>query len=338
MISLRQLARLAGVSPSTVVRALKGHDEVAPVTRQRIVQLAKQHHYTPLQRIPEQMLVRQHIIGHILPNFRSVQENVIARALNEECERRHYSWQVRLTEGHMVCVQEAMRHFDDLGVDGLLIHSGAYHPVPAELVRRFHLRGVPVITYDVTPTECPVDWVGTDEIAAGDMAVAYLHGLGHHRIAFLGALSKGHEYGRPHAVYEALVRRNLSTDCFIDVDFKDRDHELAAVLHAPDHPTALIGETDGLALEALSNIRHLGINVPNQLSVLGIGCLPYSAFAHPALTVITLPMEKIAKHAMKLLFARIADPTPLLEGRVEQTAMQPTLIERASCVRNTHRR
>ncbi len=253
--------------------------------------------------------------------------------MSEVCEQRHYAWQVRLSGTLLVNTLTALRYFDDIGVRGLLIHSGTYHPLPAEMVQRFLSRGIPIVAYDVTPTEYPVDWVGTDETAVGEIAVDYLYRLGHRRIAVLGDFSKGYNYGRPQAIYEALVRRGLPIDLFIEREFTDVRRELGSVLNSVDPPTALIGENDFFAIYAISVAQHLGISVPGQLSILGIGNYSYSPYTVPPLTTIAQPLEMVAKHAVELLFARIADPSPLQQGQVEQIALKPTLIERASCAK-----
>jgi LacI family transcriptional regulator len=330
MLSLRQFAQKIGVSKSVVSRVLNGQPGVATATRERILALAEEYGYTPRAHASSLALATQHVVGWVSPGFHSMMEEALGYALADACQRHRYHWLGHITTVFMRTV-EILHDLEACGVDGIIIHSSHYHPLPAELIRRFYARGVPIVAYDMTPAECPVDWVGINELAVGELAVEYLYGLGHRRIAFVGSLSKGRMYGRPRGVDEALTRRGLATDLFIDRDFKDVGRELTPVLQSATPPTAVICEVDGHAIVALSVARHLGISVPAQLSVLGIGDHLFTPYTVPPLTTIALPREDVAKRAVDLLFARIADPSPLQHGRVEQIALPPRLIERGTC-------
>jgi LacI family transcriptional regulator len=335
MISISQLAKLAGVSKSTVARALNGQAEISPATRQRIVQLAKEHHYAPLVRMTTQAKARQPVIGWVRPGYSSATDNTLGMLLSKVCAQRRHLILNQVTEGRWVRLLAALKELLDFGVEGIVIHSGHLNPLPADLIQRCYEQGVPIVTYDVTAAECPVDWVGMDEGLLGEMAVDYLYQLGHRRIAFLGDLSKGPTFGRPKAVYDALARRGLATDLMIDQEFKDVTHEVEAILLASDPPTAMIGERDLMAILILSIAKRLRINVPAQLSVLGFGDYPFSPHTTPALTTFAQPDDDLARNAVDLLFARIADPTPQQQGRVERVALKPRLVQRASCARPT---
>ncbi len=332
MLSLRQLAKLAGVSPATAYRALNGLANVAPATRERVLQMAAAYHYAPLVRGPVELPAHQRMIGWVSRGFYSTTEISLGTILVDACAQHHCRWLCQLNKGLPVRTVAILQEFEALGVDGIIMHSGHFHPLPAELIQHLLACGIPVVTYDVTPVDCPVDWVGTDETALGEMAVDYLYRLGHRRIAYLGFLSKGPVAGRPRAIFEALVRRGLPTDMLIDRDFKDADHELAVVLGAKHPPTAIIGDNDELAARAMTVARHMGLNVPAQLSVLGVGNYPLSAHLSPPLTTIAQPTEAVAKRAVELLFARMDDPSPLLHGDFAQVALPAQLIKRASCV------
>jgi LacI family transcriptional regulator len=333
MISLRELARIAGVSHTTVERAFQPNSEIAAQTRQRILALAQEHDYAPLVRIQPKAAALTRVIGCILHDLESTGGNRLLQELEAACEQHAFGWQVHFARARLLTTVHHLHAYEAASVAGILCHPGHYEPLPAELIRRFHARGVPFVTFDVTTAECPVDWVGTDEEALGEMAVDYLYGLGHRRIAYVAHLSKGPVAGRPQAVHQALMQRGLNTDLCIDIDFKDAYHALMHVLNTADRPTAIIGESDLVAVKALSAAQHLGIKVPFHLSILGIGDYPYSAYCTPPLTTIAQPHEEVARRTIDLLFTRLADPTQLRLNQVERIALQPTLVMRASCAK-----
>ncbi len=334
MITLRQLARLAGVSRTTVMRALHNASDVAETTREHVLALAREHHYIPLVRMPASASLHHRIIGLVTPiAVHTALEARIVERLNAVCLKHQYTYITRFSECLLVRTIAVLQELIALEVDALLIHSGYYHPLPADVIHRFQQRRIPVVTYDTTPTETPVDWVGTDEAATGEMAVDYLHRLGHRRIAFMGYLPKEATiYGRPRAVQDALLRRGLSTEWFIDVDFTDVSVLLTNFLRSAHAPTAIIAQNDQLALIAIHEARQLHISVPSDLSVLGFGGYPFSAYSYPPITTVMQPSDEVARLAIDLLFMRLADQTPWEERQAKRVAVPPPrLIERSSC-------
>jgi DNA-binding LacI/PurR family transcriptional regulator len=340
MISLRQLARLAGVSPTTVLRALRHAKDVAEPTRQRIIGLADEHDYAPLVRVKPQRTSQHPVIGCIVPNLQSQNGAILVGLLANKCMQHHCRWLLRESYSRPSCTLEALRHFADNGVDGIIMHSGHYLPLPAEIIQYLQDHQTPVVTLDVTPAECPLDWVGIDEEAVGEIAVDYLYGLGHRQMGFIGYLPRGdNSAGRPLGVQHALVRRNISLSCSIDVEFKDPVQAIAELFHAPALPTAIIAQYDLLALIAVQEARRHRLSVPSDLSIMGMGDYPFAPYTIPPLTSVAyIEHTAVARRAVDLLFSRLEHSTPTQESTVEHIAFPPHLVERASCAPPAHRR
>ncbi len=337
MISLRQLAKIANVSPSTIVRALHNRGRIAPATRERIMQLAAEHGYTSPAYATAPPCHARPVIGCLVPRIVGLGDATLVEMVGEACAQHQYDWLLRESFSRPVRTQEALEYFLGYPVDGILLHSGHALPLPVEALALVCARQIPLVLVDMTPSPVPLDWVGLDEEAVGETAVRYLHELGHRRIAFLGQSSMfACEMGRPAGVRHALARLGLPTDLFVDTQYANYLETLTGLLRGPDRPTAVIGESDLWAQHAIAAAHQLGINVPRQLSVISVGDYPYAAVTQPPLTSITIRSLEVAQHAVDLLFERIVHPNIPTADTVKRIAIKPHLVERASCAPPPH--
>jgi LacI family transcriptional regulator len=333
MISLRQLARIAGVSRTTVMRAFQQTDGIAEDTRRRILALAEEYDYAPLVRSKDARRSARPIIGCLVPGILMQGDALFVETVALQCMKRQCDMLFRETTNKLVLTKEALDYYLLYPVNGILVHSGITLPLPDNTLAALAARKIPVVRVDVTLSTSPLDWVGPNEIAVGETAVRYLAGLGHRRIGYVGVSSQFDIVGgRPLGVRNALIRRGLATDLFIDVQYAEFHDALAQALHAPNRPTALIVQDDMTALHAIAVLHHLGIDVPHQISVMGVGDYPFAPITYPPLTTISLRQREVSLCAIDLLFERMANPITPTADTVRQIAVEPQLIERASCV------
>jgi DNA-binding LacI/PurR family transcriptional regulator len=332
MISLRQLAKIAGVSPSTAVRVLHGRANVAPATRERVLRCASEHHYT---RLTIAQPPKSQTIGFIIPSFESIESAMVVQALTSLDMLPAMGLRLYPTQGRLECITQAIDQCLDHRVDGIYLHSGSSLPVPANVIHRIRAHGIPIVTRDVSPTEIPTDWAGHDEEAIGEMAVAYLADMGHRSIAIVGPMERGIGIGRPRGLYHALDRRGLSTDHFIDVNFQDTQdskvwQHLANLLRMPSHLTAVIGLGGTFSLMALHIAHTIGRTVPKALSILSTGNYHMYDYTFPPLTAIEQSVDDVGA-ALKMLIGRMEHPQPADDHTVTHITVAARLVERASC-------
>ncbi len=336
MLSLRQLAKLAGVSPATAYRALNGLANVSAPTREHILRLADEHHYVPLRRLSSRMACEHYVIGFIVPSLSSLETTWVVKALVEQGLMSQTLLHTFETFSRLNRTIDAVQQCMAIPVDGIYMHSGLYWPLPSRIIQRLHEQRIPLVTRDVAPTELPVDWVGHDENAIGEMAVQYLTELGHRDIAAIGDICKGITGGRPLAVKKALESRGLSTDNFLDAGFiSERDqqvwrHQLTALLRSPSRPTAIIALGHIYGMVALQAVRHVGLHVPHDFSVLGTGNNRLDAFAFPPLTTIEQSEDDVPQ-AIALLFERIARVRRSEPYEAKRITVDAHLVIRKSC-------
>ncbi|HEY3376263.1 MAG TPA: LacI family DNA-binding transcriptional regulator [Armatimonadota bacterium] len=337
MASLRKIAQLAGVSPSTVTRALRNESRIGAATRARIQALAEQYHYLPNRLTQNLMSGRSFALGVLVPSVVTPYSSRMLAGILESARQTGY--RVIITESHARPTDSlaAVQMFIEQRVDGILLDTGHLEPLPRKTILEMRSQRVIPIGLDATAIAGEIDHVHTDEAALAAEAVDYLLHLGHVRIAFVGRTIHGQLAGRGLHLHQAFQRRLLSTRDFIDVkdappyaNFSARAI-LTRLLGQTQPPTAIIAWEDPLAAQLLTGALQLGLNVPRDLSLLGFGNLPYAPLLTPPLTTYEQHPEQVGQQAFALFLRRVNVEETGEALPCRSLAIHPTLMARGSC-------
>jgi LacI family transcriptional regulator len=300
--TIRDVARLAGVSPSTVSRALSVPDMVNTATRARVAAAVEQLGYEPNRAARGLITGRTGTIGLVVPDlanpfFASVTKGVQARA------RRHDVAVFVADTDEDAAAETGLVRALAKQVDGIVLCSpragddelaAIAQDATVVLVNRA-AAGIPGITYD-----------NEDGMR---QAVAHLVALGHRRIAWVGGPATSWS-----TQHRGLGLRNA---------VEERRAELAPVGNfAPTYEggmaaadqviatgaTAVVAYNDLVAIGLLARLHARGISVPGDLSVVGVDDIAMSRMARPALTTVRLPKQEAGRIAVELLLAVLDDP------------------------------
>jgi DNA-binding LacI/PurR family transcriptional regulator len=339
MVTIRDLAALAGVSKSTVSRALRGERYVDPAVGARIQALARQCHYT----VPPQGVVsagRSRLVGCVLQNITFDYAACLLRGI---CDRAHAT-------AHQILINEccydlqgaptALHAQIEQGVDAILIYTGYDHVVRTEsILALWSRRIVPVLIAD-TRSQLPLDSVRVDEPHLAHLAIDYLVQLGHRRIAHAGTA----DGERWHAMQQVMQQRKLPTTYFHPGGVMISGHQpeladqmLAEWLALPVPPTAIIAHNDHAAGQLLLSALRRGVRVPAELSLLGCGPTHLTAYLLPALTTVDHDAEEVGRKAFDLAQQRIQEEEDPRHRPPRHLRIEPTLRLRDSCAPPPHR-
>lgn len=336
MISMRKLARLAGVSTATVSRALRNDPCVRPETRERIHALAHQHAY--LRNTLTQGVFTGHtrMIGLILPSFHHEPYGQFLQGALDEANIHGYH--VHVAEGHQTIAQlrGIIDRFVELRAAGIICRPGLPVSLPRDLLLRAYSYGTVVVGVDLYDTDFPVDQICCDENTCAELTLDYLVGLGHRTFAFVGPIGKDHMRGRARPLLTALQHRKLSTALFLDVpsgllDAARARTVLKDLLALPTPPTAIIGWNDLVSGPLVQQAMALGIAVPRCLSIIGFGNMTIATVTSPPLTSIDLNFEARGRTAVRLIVARCRQQPSDAHSRYECHYTAPRLIKRGTC-------
>lgn len=317
MATLRDVARLAGVSTATVSNVLNSRNErVGTETRQKVLAAVRELRYRPTALEKDQKAILTQNLGVMVTDitrnpitrhgyFREVLDGIMEGAMFR-------GWSVTIF---------AEKLWDDLGLavrrsydgrcDGLIVIAPT---VANETVATLQERGTPLVLVGTTAALPGVSSVDVDNEQVGALAAQHLLERGHESFAFLGdrptiMAAVERESGFRKALYEAGVPENRYR-----VNWERQGGQpLAELLHdwhaqGRDRPTGFLAWHDAMAESFLAACAAKGVAVPGDLSIVGVDDAPEARTTQPPLTSIPQPLHLIGKRAATLLIDRLAEP------------------------------
>jgi LacI family repressor for deo operon, udp, cdd, tsx, nupC, and nupG len=316
--TMADVARLAGVTPGTVSRALAGSPLVTAETRARIDATVHATGYVihHAARNLRENRSRQVLIA--LPNIANPFFAEVVAEAEEAAQAAGYGVLIGNTAERPDGDSKIAQNLLTGAVDGLLLNIGH---VPAELAglqdigRKVVAVAVPIPGFAITS-------VAIDQVSAAKEAVSYLIALGHRRIAHIGGppsvTSEGRLKGYRLALSSAGIAPNDALVRFGHNTIPSGQAAATELLADSTRPTALFCANDEMAIGAIIAAKSIGLRVPGDLSVVGFDDIEMAAFYDPPLTTIHQPRREIGRVGLTELLA-------LLEGRRKRSGRRITL-------------
>lgn len=333
-ITIKDIARLAGVSCATVSRALNGVPSVDPVTRERVLALCRQHGYRRNLLARSLSASRAGLIGCILSDLSNPLFAEMSLLLEQSARRR--GCHVLLCHGRVedADIEQVFDFLIGHRVDGIILVSSS-RQAPA-LIRRYMGCAPILLQGSLTSGTCPdipIPSVSVDNLAGGRMAAEYLYGLGHRRVAYLGLRSNNQSHVLRHRGFSETAQRlgmsvrTLSNDSA--ASNTDVGYQLARQFFFQDLPeTAIFAACDTVALGVMTAAAEFHVSIPEELSLLGFDNISCGALPNIRLTTLAHQSRQVVEASVQLLLTQVnrtepLDGTPLL--------IPPSLVERATC-------
>ncbi len=326
--SIKDIARLAGVSPSTVSRALAHSSRVSLQTRERIQAIASELGYTPSLAARSLVMGSTPIIGVVSPTLSDPYIASVMKGLEEASNAAGYQRLVASTQGdparEIAVVQMLMGH----NVAGLIILSSRANGDYRALIDRLD---IPIVFVNSLHTGDQVFNVATDNEYGGWLAVSHLLAQGHRRIAYLAGPNRGRSQTARAAGYRrALEDMGLNYDADLviagDGSISAGRRALHWWLNQPQaqRPTAIFCYNDLSALGLLSEAYQQGVSIPEQLSVVGFDNVEVAEISIPPLTTVEQRTGELGRLAVSALL------TAMENKPVTDIFLRGELIVRAS--------
>jgi|HubBroStandDraft_5_1064220.scaffolds.fasta_scaffold03967_3 LacI family transcriptional regulator len=307
--TMRDVARLAGVSTSTVSAVMNGNVTVSPERKARVHEAMKALDYQPDAIARSLKTGRSNAIGIVVPDITNTFYPEVVRGAEEAAQAAGYS--VLLCDSNENSQTEE-RHLSALfsrRVDGVLlaccVHSRAHETM---IGRRF-----PVVYVDRLPPTAAANTVSTDNVRAGQLATEHVIGLGHKRIGMLaGHLGLSPHHDRLEGFRKTMQESHLPIlDEYLISGNVQVEDGLAAgrrLLDLPNPPTAILASNNKLLLGVLQAVDERKISIPDQLSVLGFDDYLWNNHFNPTLTAVAQPTHEIGRKSFELLLKLILQP------------------------------
>ncbi|GHF36519.1 LacI family transcriptional regulator [Deinococcus metalli] len=345
MPTIQDVARLAGVSPTTAKRALREPDKLTADTLARVQQAIAQLHYEPDLRAGSLRGGQSSTIGLILGSILEPFFAQFARTAAHVLAGAGYTVIISENEYSAQRELEELRRLYGQRVAGVMLRPG-YGPHSRDYLSRLAARGVAIVEYDYVHPHSPYPSVMLDNRGAMRQAVKYLHDLGHRDIAALGTYHPViHPEERSRTFPEAMNDLGLTVPGeYQRVTLLTEDSAYALtheLLSLPRPPSALIALTGTQAVGAYRAIRERGLHIPHDLSLITFDNYPWTALVDPPITVMEQPAEVMATATARQLLALLdgGPPPPathevfparlIVRGSCAAPAVPATLLERA---------
>jgi DNA-binding LacI/PurR family transcriptional regulator len=336
MTKLQDVARMAGVSTSTVSRALSRPDLVNARTRTRVEEAVRRLGYRP-SRVARRLRVEHgfsDLIGLVIPDLQNPFFADLARGVEDIAQRHGYTVLIGNADEDLEKERRYLEVMRAESVDGVIVPPCSKHdPAVAELVHS----EMPVVCVDRRLAKARVDTVIVDNMRGAYDAVEHLIGLGHRRIGFIEGrpqVSTSEErlegYRAALAEYGIVAAPELLR---VGDSRQESGRRLAGELLAePDPPTALLVGNGIMTLGAVETIRREGLRIPQDIAVIGYDDMPWALALTPPLTVVRQPGYELGSRAMEMLLQRIRQP----KRSPSVVMLHPELVVRGSCGGEAH--
>lgn len=327
-ITIRDVARRAGVSTATVSRALADPERVAEATREQVFRAIAETGFTPNAMARSLRARSTKMVLALLPGIGNSFYTPILNAVEEVLSLAGYG----MIMGDTRMDRDREAHYDHLvragQVDGVMLLTGRLpHPSFAELDATVPIA---LICNDI-PGLDRLTVIEIDNHDAARQATQHLIDLGHRRI--------GHALGpadNVESVYRVQGYRSALSDAGLPVDdsivwqgaFRfDAGVEVARrFLAHPDPPTALFTANDEMAMGFIRTVKDAGFSVPGDVSIVGFDDIEYARYFDPALTTMNQPRAELGRLAAQSILARMTGGA----GAPIRTRLKCTLVVRDS--------
>jgi LacI family transcriptional regulator len=328
-ITIMDVAAEAGVSFGTVSRVINNDVHVRPETRERVLQAMERLGFVANRQARSLAGGKTNGIGLLVPDLGTGYIGEIIRGIDAELTLQGLDLILYTT--HRTASKEAT-YVANLArgmVDGLLL---VLPRNPADYVGTLTQQNFPFVLIDHQGTgkDCPA--VGATNWQGAFDATEYLIKLGHQRIGFItGSMDLGCAQDRL-AGYRAALRTYhipVADELIYEGTFFQPDGYTGALalLDLSNPPTVIFASNDVMAMGVMDAIRHRGLRIPDDVSVVGFDNIPQASLVRPALTTVQQPLEKMGRVATQMLLELLEHP----ERKVQRIELPTKLIIRDSC-------
>lgn len=327
-VTLRRIAREAGVSVATASRALNRPETVSAETRDRVLAVVEHHRYVPDALAASFSSRRSGLIGLVVPTI----SNSIYAAFTEAVQTRLQSEGRKLliaNTGYDADVErDILLKLVQSRVEGVILTGYRREERLYELLRHYR---IPFVVTWSTSLDPATPAISFDNEAASESAMQALLDRGHRRIGLVcGVTAVNDRAAQRLSAYRRMMERHgvpfdpaLVQERVFEVDEGATAAEI--LMRLQPRPTALFCANDIQALGALFACQRLGLDVPGDVSIIGFDDLPISRAVNPSLTTVHVPAQEMGDAAAARLVSHVKEGCP-----IEPLLLPTELVIRAS--------
>lgn len=326
---MKDVARLAGVSTSTVSHVINNNRFVSETIREKVNAAIGKLNYAPSALARSLKLNQTHTIGMLITSSSNPFYSEVVQGVERSCYERGYSLILCNTDGDEERMNRSIETLMQKRVDGLIMMFTENHCPSQETLSRYPT--VPVVMMDWAPFAGVNDIIQENAFIGGKMATDYLVAQGYQRIACItGPLDKTTSQQRLDGYRQAIKDANLTLrpdfEVTGDFEFAGGLAAMQKLLALPQPPDAVFAGNDAMAVGVYQAVYQQGLRVPQDIAVMGYDDIQLAQYMTPPLTTIHQPKDELGELAIDTLLHRLKEP----EAEAQVLVLTPELVVRGS--------
>lgn len=329
--TIKDVAALAGLSPSTVSRVLSGTHKVSEDKQTKVLEAVNKLNYSPNVFARGLKNKRTETIGLLIPDIVDPFFSQLARGVEDRAHQFRYNVILCNSDNDPEREKKNLQVLMEKQVDGIIFTTAGKMDNIANII---HNQEVPLVLMDRNVDGIlDLDTVTVDDSGGAEQVMDYLIKLGHRKIGLLmGPSFLSTSRGRLEGYRAGLIRNGVGydPDLVVGGDFTlESGYKLTKqLLESQRDFTAVFAMNDLMALGAIEALEEVNLNVPHDISVVGFGDIYLTKLVKPRLTTVTLPIYDIGSESFNLLL----DCINFSENHQKQrVVLKTSLVIRESC-------
>ncbi|GIA40654.1 Ribose operon repressor [Vibrio cholerae] len=329
MATMKDIARLAGVSTSTVSHVINKSRFVSDEIAERVNNAAQQLNYAPSALARSLKMNRTKTIGMLVTTSTNPFFGEVVKGVERSCYHQGYNLILCNTEGDNQRMKASINILLQKRVDGLLLMCSTLEGERLDVFDRYP--DIPIVVMDWGPILFASDKIQDNSLQGGYMAAKHLIECGHKEIGCItGPLIRHQAQMRYEGYKRALAEAGIAInpDWIVESDFEcEGGYQAFEKLYQRGKlPSALFVSNDMMAMGVIQAASQRGLRVPDDLSLIGYDDVHIAKFMTPALTTIHQPKYRLGKAAIDTLLYRLENP----DTTAQVVQLEPTLVVRSS--------
>lgn len=333
-VTIRDIAREARVSHSTVSRALHDHPAISPETIANVKALAAKMGYIPSAAARKLKTQRSRAMGVIVNSLGDPFWSDVIQGIDQILQSANYSLFIASTNGDKLREKEVVQAMVQHGVDGVIVCSPLFSPEQNLALMAYDL---PMVIVNNEGASTSQSIVSNDDVYGTHLATRHLAELGHRRVAYIGISGGGRTNAdREKGFRDEMQQHNLAVDerrlVYGAEETPAEGYKAASqLLLLPERPTAVLCYNDYMAIGVYSALYNAGLKIPAEVSVVGFDDIDLSAYLTPALTTVRQYKSRLGSIVATTMLHQIANlGNPKTQGRPERISIRGALVIRGS--------